>query len=274
MPLPEAVRLLILGTGFTGSIVARDALARGIPVVASTRDPERARALATRGLTPLCLPDLTAEPLPLDERTSVLVTFPPDGRTDRALAPQLARARSVAYVSSSVVYGGARGHVDEQTPVRGDTPRAIARIDAESVYRDLGATIVRAPAIYGPGRGLHLRLASGALRLAGEGTNVISRVHVEDLASALLELLVRGTRDALFVAGDRLPAPHGEVIRFLCETMNLPMPEHAPADQADETLRNERALDPSLLWSTLGREPRFPTYREGFLHCLAVGRPR
>jgi len=264
------MRLLILGGGFTGAVVARQALERGIAVAATTRDPERGARLAHAGVTPIVTSSLARKPLGIDGETAVLVTFPPDGATDREIAPQLACARSVAYVSSSVVYGDARGHVDESTPTNGRTSRAVARIDAESIYRDLGATIVRAPAIYGPGRGIHLRLAKGTLRIAGEGTNIVSRVHVEDLASALLELLVRGTREALFVAGDRLPAPHVDVIRFLCQTMQLPMPPHAPADEADETLRNERALDPSLLWSTLGREPLFPTYREGYVQCLAA----
>jgi nucleoside-diphosphate-sugar epimerase len=241
-------------------------------VQATTRDSERAARLAALGLTPIVTSSLLSRPLPIDQETAVLVTFPPDGTTDRAIAPQLVRARSVAYVSSSIVYGDAHGRVDESTPADGRTPRARARLDAESVYRDLGAAIVRAPAIYGPGRGLHLRLAAGTLRLAGDGHNIVSRVHVEDLASALVELLLRGTRDALFVAGDRLPAPHVDVIRFLCETMHLPMPPHAPAEEADETLRSERALDPSLLWQTLGFEPRFPTYREGYRQCLAVDR--
>lgn len=264
------MRLLVLGTGFTGAVVAAEAVARGVPVVGTTRDPARAKALEERGVIPLLSAALATEELPIDEGTSVLITFPPDGTTDRALAPQLARARSVAYVSSSVVYGGARGRVDESTPVRAETPRGLARVEAESIHRDLGATIVRAPAIYGAGRGLHLRLRAGTLRLHGEGTNMVSRVHVEDLASALFELLWRGTRDAVFVAGDRQPAPHVEVIRWLCETMQLPMPERAPAEQADETLKNERALDPSLLWSTLGREPRYQTYREGYVQCLAA----
>jgi nucleoside-diphosphate-sugar epimerase len=285
------MRLLILGGGFTGTAVARSACARGLSVRATTRDPARGAQLRALGITPIVAASFAAgdsgdsgsakdvgAALAIDADTAVLVTIPPDGETDRALAPHLARARSVAYVSSSVVYGDAQGRVDEATATVGATPQALAaaspraraRIEAEAIYRDLGATIVRAPAIYGPGRGLHLRLARGTLRLAGDGHNVVSRVHVEDLASALLELLVRGTREALFVSGDRLPAPHVEVVRFVCEALKLPMPAHVPAEQADETLRHARALDPSRLYAALGREPRFPTYREGFAQCLAA----
>lgn len=270
------MRLLILGGGFTGAVVARQAIARALPVQATTRDPARARALESLGATPIVAASLgDGAALPVDDETSVLVTLPPDGATDRALAARLARARSIAYVSSSVVYGDARGRIDEETPTMSEglaraTPRAAARLEAEAIYRDLGATIVRAPAIYGPGRGLHLRLARGTLRVAGDGTNVVSRVHVEDLARALLELLARGARGATLVAGDRLPAPHIEVIRHLCDAMGRPPPEHVPAEQADETLRHERALDPSRLWALLGSEPAFPTYREGYARCREV----
>jgi nucleoside-diphosphate-sugar epimerase len=277
-----AMRLLILGGGFTGSAVARQAVARGLAVHATTRDPARGAQLSALGVTPIVVASLGeaggAAPLGIDADTRVLVTIPPDAGADRALAARLADAHSVAYVSSSVVYGDAHGRVDEETPtvaasasaLAAATPRARARVEAEAIYRELGATIVRAPAIYGPGRGVHLRVARGTLRVAGDGHNVVSRVHVDDLASALLELLVRGTRDALFVSGDRLPAPHVEVIRFVCDALKLPMPPHVPAEQADETLRHERALDPSHLYATLGREPRFPTYREGFAQCMAA----
>lgn len=273
------MRLLILGGGFTGSAVARQAVARGLEVRATTRDPARGAALSALGVVPIVAASLGADtPLAIDGDTGVLVTIPPDAGCDRGLAARLAGARSVVYVSSSVVYGDARGRVDEETPTvaasaaafASATPRARARVEAEQIYRELGATIVRAPAIYGPGRGVHLRVARGTLRVAGDGHNVVSRVHVDDLASALLELLVRGTRDGLFVSGDRLPAPHVEVIRFVCDALKLPMPPHVPAEQADETLRHERALDPSRLYATLGREPRFPTYREGFADCLAA----
>src|SRR5262249_40147588 len=94
----------------------------------------------------------------------VLVAFAPDGRTDAALAPALARAR-VVYVSTTGVYGRARGHVDETTAVDPSEPRAADRLAAERAYRDLGATVLRAAGIYGPWRGLHRRLLGGDFKI-------------------------------------------------------------------------------------------------------------
>lgn len=262
MPCSAAMRLLVLGAGFTGSVAATRALERGFAVRATTRDPSRRERLAALGI------EIVPREVEVDEATDVIVTFPPDD--DAATAARLRRARSIVYVSSSVVYGQARGRVDESTPLAPDTERGARRVEAERLWRDAGATVVRAPAIYGPGRGLHLRAAAGTLKVAGEGTNVVSRVHVQDLADALVSLAERGSRGELFVAGDRLPAPHVDVIRFVCAELGVPEPAHAPAAETEETLRNERALDATKLWASLGREPRYPTYRDGYRQCIEV----
>ncbi|MBI2392534.1 MAG: hypothetical protein HYV09_23315 [Deltaproteobacteria bacterium] len=263
----HAERLLVLGGGFTGAAVARLALERAVATVATTRDAARASALEALGARAIDPAAASA-----DADTMVVVTFPPDRDADRALAARVRHARAIVYVSSSVVYGDARGRVSEESAPHALTPRAEARLEAERVWRDVGATIVRSPAIYGPGRGLHLRLARGALRVAGAGDNVVSRVHVDDLAAALLDLALLGPGEDVFVAGDRHPCPHLEVIAWLCEQLGAPLPPHGPAEEADETLRHSRALDPTRLWSTLAREPAYPTYREGFAQCIAVDR--
>jgi nucleoside-diphosphate-sugar epimerase len=265
-------RLVILGGGFTGCAVARLAIAAGLEVAATTRSEARAGALRSIGASALLLDLLDAGGArtlasSIDPSVRVLVTFPPDGETDRALAPIAASARAIAYVSSTGVYGQARGRVDESTPVDPGEPRAAARLGAEQVWRQAGAAVVRAPAIYGPGRGLHLRLARGEVRLAEDRGNAISRVHVDDLAAALLALLLRDDR-ATYVIGDDAPSPHAEVVRWLCQTMRLPDPP--PTREVDATLRNDRRVDPSRLRAALGIAPLYPTYREGFAHCLRV----
>jgi nucleoside-diphosphate-sugar epimerase len=267
-------RLVILGGGFAGSALARLAIAAGFEVAATTRSEARAVALRSIGATALRLELLDpggARTLAaaVDPTVRVLIAFPPDGETDRALAPIAARARASVYISSTGIYGQARGRVDEDTPVDPNAPRAAVRIAAEKLWRDAGAAVVRAPAIYGPGRGLHLRLARGEVRLAQDESNVISRIHVDDLAAALLALLRREAR-ATYVIGDDAPSPHAEVVRWLCRRMQLPEPPRAEAHEVDDTLRSDRRVDPSRLRRELGIAPVYPTYREGFAQCLRV----
>lgn len=277
------MRLVIVGGGFTGMAVAERfrslAVARAtrVEVAATTRSPARADALREAGVTPLVAPALTPDALApyVDDETFVVVTMPPDGTTDARLAPALRHAAALAYVSSTGVYGNASGRVDEQTSVAPPTPpapRAHARVDAERVWRAAGATIVRAPAIYGPGRGLHLRLARGDVRLAKSGTNAISRVHVEDLAAALVECLLRKLRGDLFVIGDDEPAPHIDVVGYLCEALGIPLPAIDPSAKIDETLSHDRRIDPSRIARALGFTPAYPTYREGYTQCIAKDR--
>jgi hypothetical protein len=52
--------------------------------------------------------------------------------------------------------------------------------------------------------------------------------------------------------------------------MHLPQPPPAAADEVDETLRNDRRVDPTRLRADLGITPAYPTYREGYDHCLRV----
>ena len=270
------MKLLVLGGGFTGAAVAKRAIARGMAVTATTRSDERAASLRAIGVTPLVSARLDASALAarVDGATQVLITFPPapDRALDASLAPSLARAKAIVYVSSTAVYGDASGKVDEGTLVDRAAPRAAARLDAEEAWRSVGATIVRAPAIYGPGRGLHLRLARGDVRIAGSGANAISRVHVDDLAAALFGLLDAAVRGETFVMGDLEPAPHAEVVRFLCDALAIALPPCDPAEAPDETLRHDRRADSARVRERLSLALAYPTYREGYAQCIACDR--
>ncbi|AUX21182.1 nucleoside-diphosphate-sugar epimerase [Sorangium cellulosum] len=268
--------LLVLGCGFTGAVVAGLRRASGGRVVATTRSPERAAELAQRGVEVRVLPALTPEAVDrlVPDGADVLVAFPPDGATDAAIAPSLSRARAIAYVSSTAVYGDATGRVDEATPTSAASPRAAARLAAEAVYRERGAVVLRAAGIYGPGRGLHLRLLRGDLRMTGEGAqqgrNVVSRVHVEDLARLALAALDRAAPGEVFVVADDAPVPQIEVVRWLCARLDLELPASAPRDAVHETLRHDRAVDSAKIQRVLGVTLRYPSYREGFEACLAA----
>src|SRR6266545_922060 len=108
--------LVVLGCGYVGTAAALQALRENITVIATMRNAEHAAALASRGITTFTLPDLTRNPdqiQTLVHDTTVLVAFPPDGVTDAAIAAKLSSARAVVYISTTGVYGEARGHVDE-----------------------------------------------------------------------------------------------------------------------------------------------------------------
>ena len=263
--------LMILGCGFTGTAAARLALDRGDAVVATTRDPARAASLRQMGVEARALPALDGDAVRamVADGARVLVTFPPDGRTDALVADRLPAGTRVAYVSTTGVYGARRGVIDETTPVDGDSPRAALRLEAEGRWRAAGAVVLRAAGIYGPGRGLHRRLREGTFRLPDDATKVVSRVHVVDLAALCLAALDRGLRDVAFPVADDAPVPQAEVVRWLVARLGVAPPTTVAIGDAPETLRHDRSVDNRAVKAALGVALRFPTYREGFEDCLA-----
>lgn len=267
-------RVVILGCGYAGSRILSLARSRGLPVVATVRSEERVAALEAAGAEVLQSAELGSEIEPyLDSNTRVVVAFPAAAETDGRIAPLLARSHSVVYVSSTGVYGTLRGRLDDSTPLAAAGDARVERLQAaEQCYRDIGATVLRCPAIYGPDRGLHMRVLRGEHNIPGDGTLTLSRVHAEDLAQFALS--PTNARAQTFVVGDREPAPHIEVVRFICDAYHVPMPEFAPLESLHASLRADRAVDPARALETLGVTLRFPSYRQGMAPAATGIAPR
>lgn len=268
-PAGSGARVVVLGCGFTGEAITRIAAAKGYVATATTRAPARAEALRAAGFHAVVA--ATPSEIARVPRSGdlVAVTFPPDDPTDALVAESLRAALGAVYISSTSVYGAARGRVDDATPVDPHAPRSAPRLAAESRYLGAGATVLRAPGIYGPGRGLHVRVASGRYRLPADGSRVVSRIHVDDLAALAFAALERGVRGRVLVVGDDAPVPQREVVAWLAERLGVPMPASVPLDEVDESLRADRAVDASEAKRALGVSLRYPTYREGFEACFA-----
>ncbi|MGD8863578.1 MAG: NAD(P)-binding domain-containing protein [Myxococcales bacterium] len=261
-PAPPPPPLLIIGCGHVGRTLLRRAISQGRRVIATTRDPQRLDALRAAGAEPWLM---SAPGVLPDGPFDAIVTYPPDPDTDAAVADHLREhARRSVYISSTGVYGRRGGLVDDTTATDPDDPRAARRLAAERRFRDAGAVVLRAPGIYGPESGLHLRLRAGRYRIVGDGSRHVSRIHVQDLAALCEAALQRGAPGAAHVVGDLLPTPQREPVDWLCERLNLPTPPSTPLDQAHATLRNDRRVDPRGALSELGVSLRHPTYREGY----------
>lgn len=264
----HAPPLLLLGCGYTLTRLALtrpEASLRGREVLAVTRDPGRLGALAARGVQLLD----EAEALERTGGAEVVVSVPPEAHRDLAYAEAFAARRParLVYLSSTGVYGGLGGPVDEASPVDPTAPSGAGRLAAEALYRPLGGVALRTAGIYGPGRGLHQRLLAGTYRLPGGGTRRISRVHVEDLATAITTALTRAAPGSVLCVADDAPVPQVEAVQWLCARLGLPLPPSIPQEEAPPTLRGDRAVQNARL-RALGWVPRYPTYREGFAAVL------
>ncbi len=246
------MRRVVFGAGYVGARVAALAAARGDEVVATVRKAPLAASTFR----------VTREPVIEVARREgagahAIICFPPDGVTDVALAPHLRNAAAVTYVSSTSVYGAATGVIDDSTPVGPSS----ALLEAEAAYRAVGGTVLRAPGIYGPDRGLHVRVVSGQHRLPGEARGFLSRVHAEDLAE--LVLASAPVHGETFVVGDLEPAPQRETVEWICAEWGCAPPPTVPPEQVHESLRRDRRVDPSRVLRVLGVTLRYPSFRVG-----------
>jgi nucleoside-diphosphate-sugar epimerase len=252
--------------------VARLGRERGLDVTVTVRSEERAAPLRAEGFRVLASATLDESiAQEVDGRTHVVISFQPDPATDACVARAVAGAHSVAYVSSTGVFGDRRGVVNDASPLPAAPEERSRRIlAAEDTYRAAGATILRCPAIYGPDRGLHVRILRGDHRIPGDGTHFISRIHIADLAQFALAAAKHSA--TTYVVGDREPARHIDVIRFVCDTYGVPMPPSVPLDGVHASLRADRQVDASRALSELGVTLAFPTYREGMSRAATSGK--
>ena len=272
---------LIVGAGFTGGRVARILADRGDRVIATTRAPEFLEPLSEAGVRVVRFEIESSE----DRRRIAELVRPgirvlhslPALKTDGGLidpTPLLLevlgdRPSRVVYIGSTGVYGDAE-RVDEKTPPRPVSPRQQVRLEAEErVQAGPWSTLVlRSAAIYGPGRGVHVAVREGRYRLAGDGRNVISRIHVDDLAALAVAALDSRLTGPFPVADDE-PAREREIAAFCASLLGLPMPPSAPAEEVPETLRSSRRVDGGAIRRALGVPLRHPSFRSGIPASLA-----
>jgi nucleoside-diphosphate-sugar epimerase len=275
------VSWVVLGCGYTGARLAQLLHADGEQVIVTVRDPAAARALGERLEVDARACDVTTAGA-LDgwvpAGATVVDMIPPTGHSSAVARALLAAGGGrLVYLSTTGVYGpGAGAWVDEDTPVGPTGERGRARLAAEDAYLveaaasagRLEVVILRVPAIYGPGRGVHVRLAAGDYRVPGDGQAFGNRIHVDDLARVILAAgRVRPLRRPIYVVGDDLPATQREVADGIAALLGLAPPPSAPLDalspMARELASGDRRVRNARMKEELGIDLLYPTWREG-----------
>jgi nucleoside-diphosphate-sugar epimerase len=239
-------RLLIIGCGDIGlRILAR--LRDRYRVIALTSTPARATELRAAGALPI-VGDLDARRtlarcVPFAERVIHLAPPPDRGRSDprtRHLIAALAgRAGRLVYVSTTGVYGDARGAwLDETAPLAPASDRALRRVDAERALRREGArgalrvSVLRAPGIYDERGRLPIdRLRQGLPALAPTDDVYTNHIHADDLARIAIAALYRGAPQRAYNAVDDSQLKMGEYFDLVADRFGLPRPPRLPREE-------------------------------------------
>ncbi|WP_442902450.1 SDR family oxidoreductase [Frigidibacter sp. MR17.14] len=280
------MHLLTLGHGYTAQALARRVRAAGGTVTGTTRTPEHAAALRAQGWDVVVWPGTDLAPL-LARATHVLVSMAPGEAGDPLLAADRAafagaRLDWLGYLSTTAVYGDHDGAwVDEDTPLTPSTRRGAQRVAAETAWRALAAEaalplhIFRLAGIYGPGRGPFEKVREGTARRILKPGQVFSRIHVEDIATALMASIAAPSPGSAYNLCDDDPAPPEDVIAHAATLLGLPLPPAVDFATAEMTpmarsfyMENKRVRNDRM--KRLGFTLAYPTYREGLAALLAA----
>ncbi|MCK1655991.1 SDR family oxidoreductase [Bradyrhizobium sp. 149] len=231
------MRLFILGLGYSARHFVR-LFGGGFSHIAGTvRDPAQRGDLAGIEVYPFSGGSRDRRTVQrISDADVLLISIPPGNAGDPAIAafPDVLaadRRRRIIYLSTIGVYGDhAGGWVDESTPPQASLDRTRMRVAAEQAWTDTSggnAAILRLAGIYGPGRNALVTLRAGTARSIIKPGQVFNRVHVDDIASAIMAA-VRHPNGGLWNVCDDEPAPPQDVIAYAAKLMNVaPPPEEA-----------------------------------------------
>jgi nucleoside-diphosphate-sugar epimerase len=277
------MQLLIFGLGYTGTAIARQAVAAGASVTVTSRTPERltppagVRLVAFDGAGPALL-----------QATHVLQTAPPGEFGDPALARfGTAGARPVwaGMLSTTGVYGDrGGGWVDEDTPPAPTGPRGSRRAAAEqqwdAAFPGARVDLFRVAGIYGPGRSVLDDVRSGSARRVDKPGHLFGRIHRDDIVQAVLAAAAQERAPGVRMLNltDDEPAANADVTAYAARLLGAPEPPLVPYETALAAMSpmgrsfwaENRRVASRKTQQRLGIAWRYPTYREGLRAVLAA----
>tara|TARA_B100000035_G_scaffold131976_1_gene112206 strand:- start:67 stop:972 length:906 start_codon:yes stop_codon:yes gene_type:complete len=180
------------------------------------------------------------------------------------------------YFSSTSVYGDHSGNwVDEKTELIPNSQRGIIRKKSElqhlKFFKDhkIPIHIFRLPGIYGPGRSVIDKFKEKeVVEILKEG-HFFSRIHVEDIATAITKSLNKPTPGEIFNICDDLPTESYKVLRYAARLMNAKILKSVNFDNSKISPKiksfynDNKRVKNGKIKKILHWTPKFRTYKLG-----------
>ena len=283
-PLPPKSKLIIFGGGYSGQRIASVGRLLGVKVLCSRRETGSKGADFTFNGEKEISHEI------FEGVTHVLSCIPPllNGKDPvlSKLKSQLLNSKNlkwVGYLSTTGVYGDTKGEwVNEKTSPNPQQKRSIRRLSCEKEWLEtnLPIQILRLPGIYGPKRSAFEGLLNGTSKMIDKPGQVFSRIHVDDIAGAILFLIhlySQGRNTSLVNIADDLPTNNLEVIDFAAKLAKKPLPVIVPFEIAKKTMspmalsfwQENRKVDNKLLCHKLGYSLIYPNFKSGLKNCFS-----
>lgn len=283
--------LLVFGYGYSAHRIGKRLLQSGWLVSGTRRSDEgtsELEAMGVRGHVFDGARPASSVVSVLNAATHLLVSIPPDDGGDPVLShhrPDVVASDTlewIGYLSTTGVYGDRGGAwVDERTPPDPSTARSRRRRAAERAWTKTALVagvplqIFRLSGIYGPDRSVVDRLRAGtATRLVRAGL-VFNRIHVDDVAGAVLAGIDRPEATGVFNVSDNLPSSPQDVLMHAAGLLGVEPPPERSVDEADlspvaRSFYSEcKRVSNDRLKADLRYRLRYPTYREGLAAVVA-----
>lgn len=282
-------QIFIFGAGYSGRAFAR-ANKGAATIFGTTRSPEKFETLRQAGIAPLLFDGALTEEIgdALEKTTHLLISVAPEEAGDPVLGAareaiaQMPALEWIGYLSTVGVYGNYDGAwVDETAECRPVSKRSMMRVAAEQDWLELGreirrpVAILRLSGIYGPGRNALLNLENGSARRLVKPDQVFNRIHCDDIAGSLWQL-IQGNKGGIFNVTDDLPAAPQDVVAYAASLMGIEPPPEIPFDAAQlspmaRSFYGENKRVGNAAIKAAGYSLRFPDYRAAFDHMWASG---
>ena len=284
VPLPARSKLIIFGGGYCGQRIASLGRHLGIKVLCSRRKKN------SKGADFIFNTHENISNEILEGATHVLSCIPPlltgEDPVLTKLNTKLLNSKDlkwVGYLSTTGVYGDQKGGwVNENTSPNPQQERSIRRFSCEKKWlaTKLPIQILRLPGIYGPGRSAFESFLNGTTKMIDKPGQVFSRIHVDDIAAAvlfLINLYSRGNNPSVVNIADNLPTNNLEVIAFAAKIANKTLPAIVPFETAKKTMspmalsfwQENRKVDNQLLCKKLGYSLIYPDFKSGLKNCFS-----
>ena len=278
--MADPLTLYCAGYGYSAAALAARLIPQGWRVKGTTSKDAKRAEMAALGVEAVTWPPRAED---LTDVTHLLVSAGPNEQGD----PTLGAAKDaiveanldwVGYLSTTGVYGDhGGGWVDEETPLTPSTRRGELRVRAEAEWRsvDLPLHIFRLAGIYGPGRGPFSKVRNGTARRIEKPGQVFSRIHRDDIASALAASIAKPNPVRAYNLCDDEAAPPQDVIAYAAELLGVAPPPLTPIDQVEMSpmaasfYAESKRVSNQRLRDELGVDLKHPTYREGLQATLA-----
>ncbi len=277
-------KLIIFGGGYSGQRIASAARNLGAKVLCSRREKNSEGADFVFNSNK----ELTKEIL--IGATHVISCIPPLANGKDPLLSQIKNQlinlkdlEWIGYLSTTGVYGDKKGNwVNEDTKPNPQQERSIRRLSCEQEWLEtnLPVQILRLPGIYGPGRSAVDNLINGKSQMINKPGQVFSRIHVDDIAGAILFLInlyTLGNQPKIINLSDNLPTTNLEVITYAAKLLKRSPPKIIPFDIAEQTMspmaqsfwQENRRVDNNLLCKKLGYSLIYPDFKSGLENCYS-----